>query len=430
MASPGLLITPARCLAGRVTVPGDKSISHRAFLLAALASGVSRVSGAGMGDDCRSTQACLTALGVSFRPDPASRTAVRIHGLGVGGLQPPSDELDAGNSGTTTRLLLGVLAGHPFPTRLTGDASLRRRPMRRILDPLERMGAAVRSSDGRLPIEIRGGALHAIDYVVPVASAQVKSGVMLAALHAEGTTTIAEPAPTRDHTERMLRQFGADVGVDDRGAIHVPGRQRLTAAEVSVPGDPSSAAFWLAAAAALPGSDIEVQNVSLNPTRTALLDVLRRAGAQVDVDVTTAGPEPAGTVRVRHRALHPLTITPAEVPGLIDEIPALAAMATYGGGLSVTGAAELRVKESDRITDLVRGLRALGASAAELPDGFVIDARPRLAGGAADACGDHRLAMAFAIAALGAEGDSTIAGADAVSVSYPGFFATLEALRR
>ncbi len=408
-------------------MPGDKSISHRALLLAALADGTSRLSNLGPGDDCRSTRACLAAMGAAIVD--AGPAGVRVEGRGLGGLRPPAGELDAGNSGTTTRLLLGILAGHPWAARITGDASLRRRPMRRILDPLERMGASVRSADGCLPVEIRGGALRAVRYDLPVASAQVKSGVMLAALHAEGTTAVREPAPTRDHTERALRQFGAAISIDDDGAIQVPGGQRLTAANIEIPGDPSSAAFWAVAAAALPGSDVSITGVSLNPTRLAFLDVLRRAGARVEYEVEGSGAEPVGVLRVCHGQLGPVTIEPHEVPGLIDELPALAAMATHGGSITVTGAGELRVKESDRIADLVRGLRALGAEAEEYSDGFAVDGRRRLRGGSADAAGDHRLAMAFAIAALGGDGDSHIAGADAVAVSYPAFFATLDTLR-
>lgn len=424
---PAQRVRPAHRLAGRLTVPGDKSISHRALLLAALADGTSRLSNLGPGDDCRSTRACLAALGVAIADDGPG--AVRVGGRGLGGLQPPTGDLDAGNSGTTTRLLLGILAGHPWPARITGDASLRRRPMRRILDPLERMGAAVSSDDGRLPVDVRGGALRAIRYDLPVASAQVKSGLMLAALHAEGTTRLREPSPTRDHTERALRQFGASISIDEDGTIHVPGGQRLTAVDIDVPGDPSSAAFWAVAAAALPGSDVAIAGVSLNPTRLAFVDVLRRAGAEVEIDTTAAGPEPVGTLRVRHGHLGPVIIAPHEVPGLIDELPALAALATHGGSLSVTGAGELRVKESDRIADLVRGLRALGASADESDDGFTVDGRGRLHGGTADAAGDHRLAMAFAIAALGAAAESVVAGAGAVSVSYPEFFTALDGLR-
>lgn len=422
-------VDPARRVAGRLRVPGDKSISHRALLLAAAARGCSRLANLGPGDDCRSTRACLEALGVPMRPDPDRSGGLVVEGLGGRSFRAPAGDLDAGNSGTTTRLLLGLLAGHAIAVRVVGDASLSRRPMRRIIEPLALMGARLVSADGRLPIDIQGGPLTPIDYRLPVASAQVKSGILLAALAARGTTVVREPAQTRDHTERAFARFGISIEKDANGALHVPGPQQPVAADVIVPGDPSSAAFWAVAAAALPDSDVIVEDVGLNPTRLAFLDVLRRAGAVVDVTETDAGPEPCGTIRVRHGGLRPVTIAPDEVPGLIDELPALAALATFGGGLSVTGAGELRVKESDRIADLVRGLRALGADAEEWPEGFRIGCAGRLRGGEADAAGDHRLAMAFAVAALGAAGPSTLRGAGAVSVSYPGFFASLEALR-
>jgi 3-phosphoshikimate 1-carboxyvinyltransferase len=424
-----MTIAPARSLSGRVTVPGDKSISHRALLFSALADGTSHLSNLGPGDDCRSTRGCLARLGVRIDDEGTVAGSLRIEGCGVGGLNPPETGLDAGNSGTTTRLLLGILAGHPWEARVSGDASLSRRPMRRVIEPLTRMGARLTSTDGCLPLTIHGGRLQAIDYTTPVASAQVKSCVMLAGLHAEGTTIVREPSPTRDHTERALRQYGAEVRVDAGGAIHVAGGQRLRPVTLRVPGDPSSAAFWAAAATAMPGADITIDGVSLNPTRLGFLEALRRAGADITITPEGDAPEPVGSLRVRHNGLRPIVIEPEEVPGLIDELPVLAAMATFGGALSVSGAQELRVKESDRITELVRGLRALGATADERPDGFVIDGTRPLAGGTADAADDHRLAMAFSIAALGGRAPSQIHGAAVVSVSYPRFFADLEGLR-
>ena len=422
-------IAPARRVRGRVTVPGDKSISHRYALLSALADGRSRLEGYAPGADCASTLACLRALGVTIAASAVDGTTLEITGRGVRGLSPATGILDAGNSGTTMRLLAGILAAHPFVTRLDGDASLRRRPMRRVIVPLERMGARFQSADGRPPLEVHGDTLRAVDFTPEVPSAQVKSAVLLAGLQAEGKTRVTEPTPTRDHTERALAAFGAEVEYS-AGVIAIRGGRRLTGCALRVPGDPSSAAFWLAAATALPGSQIDVDGVGLNPTRIGFLEQLRRFGAQVHIDerLARAG-EPVGTIGVRHADIRPVVVAPTEVPGIIDELPVLAALATHGGELTVTGAAELRAKESDRITALVSGLRALGAEADEFPDGFHVRGALRLRGGHADAAGDHRLAMSFAIAALGADGPCTIAGAEAVDVSYPGFFDVLDAIR-
>lgn len=400
-------------------------------MLAALADGRSRVSNLAPGHDCHSTAGCLRALGVSIAPDQTdarvSQPGVLIDGVGTAGFTAPADTLDAGNSGTTARLLMGLLAAQPFASRMSGDASLQRRPMRRVIDPLTLMGAHIVVTDGRLPATITGRPLRGITYVVPVPSAQVKSAILLAGLLAGGTTTVREPVRTRDHTELALRAFGALVETAADGSVSVSGGQRLAAVDATVPGDPSSAACWAVAAAALPGSEIEIQGVGLNPTRTAFLDVLRRFGALVEIGATTASLlEPVGDVRVRYGGVSSVTIGPGEVAGLIDELPVLAALATHGGHLMVTGAAELRVKESDRISALVAGLRAMGGSVEEFPDGFRIDGRSRLRGGVADAAGDHRLAMAFAIAALGARQDTTILGQRAVAVSYPGFFDVLK----
>jgi 3-phosphoshikimate 1-carboxyvinyltransferase len=351
-----------------------------------------------------------------------------IIGRGLRGLHAPTAVLDARNSGTTLRLLAGILAAHTFSATLTGDDSLRRRPMRRVIEPLGLMGARIRAEGDRAPLTIAGGRLRPIDYTPPVPSAQVKSAILLAGLQTDGTTTVREPVPTRDHTEHGLRAFGAVVD-EAHGGVSIQGEQRLRAIEATIPGDPSSATFWVVAAASLRGSDVELPDVGLNPTRTALLDVLARAGALVERERTwVEHGEPRGTVRVRAASLQPIVLGPADVPPLIDELPALAAMATHGGDLQVTGAAELRVKESDRISALAAGLRALGADVDEFSDGFHVRGQRRLAGGTADAVGDHRLAMAFAIAALGAERPCVITGADAVAVSYPAFFDTLAAL--
>jgi 3-phosphoshikimate 1-carboxyvinyltransferase len=371
----------------------------------------------------------LSALGAGIREVESPDGAVwHVDGRGIGGLLPPPGPLDAGNSGTTARMLMGVLAGHLFPTTLTGDASLQRRPMRRVADPLILMGARIDTTGGCLPVTVAGARLRAVAYEMPFPSAQVKSAVLLAGLHADGVTTVLEPQQTRDHTERALAAFGADVSVEGL-RVSVRGGGRLAPADVRVPGDPSSAAFWAAAAAGIPGASVVIEGMGVNPTRTAFLGVLERMGARVGVQMEDRqGLEPLGTVTVRQASLRHVDILPREVPGLIDELPALAALATHGGGLSVTGAGELRVKESDRIADLVAGLRALGADAEEFEDGFRVSGGRRLTGGIADAAGDHRLAMAFAIAALGADGDSRILGAASVAVSYPGFFDTLERL--
>jgi 3-phosphoshikimate 1-carboxyvinyltransferase len=426
------VVRPARRFGGAVRVPGDKSISHRALILGALATGRTTIRGLAPGGDCRSTMACLAALGVGIREDadPDGGSVWHVEGRGLGGFAAPSRPLDAGNSGTTARLLMGVLAGHGFPATLTGDASLSRRPMRRVAEPLALMGARVDTTGGCLPATVEGGRLRGIAYEMPVPSAQVKSAVLLAGLHADDVTAVVEPQPTRDHTERALVAFGAAVSVEN-GRVAVCGRRALAAVDIAVPGDLSSAAFWAAAAAGIPGAAVMIEGVGVNPTRTACLGVFERMGAGVRVQAADGtGGEPQATVTVSHEALRHVEIEPSEVPGLIDELPALAALATHGGGLTVTGAGELRVKESDRIAALVAGLRALGADVDEYGDGFRVSGERRLRGGVADAAGDHRLAMAFAVAALGAEGDSRIRGAESVAVSYPGFFDTLERLCR
>ena len=429
-----VVVRPVARVHGRITIPGDKSISHRYALLAALADGSSTISRYAPGVDCAATLTCLAALGVGVdgpddarSGDPAHRI-VTIQGCGVGKLAAPAGTLDAGNSGTTLRLLSGVLAGHPLDTVITGDRSLCRRPMRRIIEPLSRMGARLSAADDRPPITIRGAPLRGIDFTPPVASAQVKSAVLLAGLHATGKTTVRERQATRDHTERALVVFGVELVRHD-GATTVRGGQRLRGATLSVPGDASSAAFWAAAAAALPHSDVTLEDVGLNPTRIGFLGLLERVGAVVQVfDTSQTGGEPRGSLRIRYGGNARLELGPGDVPGVIDELPVLAALATHGGELRVTGAGELRHKESDRIADLAAGLRALGGQVEELEDGFHVVGDRRLRGGAADAAGDHRLAMAFAIAALGGEQPSEIHNAEVVDVSYPGFFKTLASL--
>lgn len=424
-------VHPVSRVRGRVDVPGDKSISHRCALLGSIADGETVVSHYSPGADCASTIACMRDLGVTIDVSPADRAGsatVRIHGVGLGGLRPSLTRLDAGNSGTTMRLLSGILAGHPFTSEIGGDASLSRRPMGRIITPLEAMGATFESHDGRPPLTIHGAALHGISYASPIASAQVKSAVLLAGLHAAGRTEVSEPALSRDHSEHILQLFG--VPVDRRGlTASVQGGRRLRGAHVHVPGDASSAAFFAVAAAALPGSDVLLTGVNLNPTRIGWVDVLRRAGAHITISegAPLAG-EPGGDIRVQYGELRPFVIDPSEVPRVIDEIPALAALATFGSAMSVRGASELRVKESDRISAFVAGLRALGGRADEHADGFTIDGSTRLTGGEADACDDHRLAMAFAVMLLGADQPGRVIGAEAARVSYPGFFDDLDGL--
>jgi 3-phosphoshikimate 1-carboxyvinyltransferase len=423
---PPVTIQPARVVQGRVRVPGDKSISHRYAILASLAEGTSSIAGYSNGADCQSTLGCLRQLGVDV--SGMSSGTLTVEGRAAAGLCSPSSPLDAGNSGTTMRIMAGVLAGQPFTSTLVGDRSLSGRPMGRVIEPLRQMGAAIEATDGHAPLVIRGAPLHGIAFRPTVPSAQVKSAVLLAGLSARGLTSVTEPAATRDHTERALRTFGARIQIDG-STISIDGGQRLTACVVSVPGDFSSAAFWMVAAAALPGSRVEIEDVGLNPTRTALVDVLRRFGARVEVHVTTNGDtEPRGTVIVQGDRTGTVDIAPEEVPALIDELPAIAALAAHGGSIRVRGASELRVKESDRIHALVGGFRALGIVADERPDGFIIEGAGTPDGGVADAHDDHRIAMALAIAALAARKPSTITGAEAVGISYPGFYDTLEQL--
>ncbi len=426
------MVQPASRVRGRVRPPGDKSISHRYALLAAVADGTSTIHGYSTGGDCASTLRCLRGLGVDIRQtDNAGESGltITIAGRGLRGLTPPEAMLDAGNSGSTIRMLSGLLAAHPFRTSITGDASLRRRPMRRIIAPLEQMGARIASDEGRPPLVVEGSRdLTAIDFAPDVPSAQVKSAVLLAGLHAEGTTRVREPLPTRDHTERALRLFGATVRTSD-GAIALTGGQHLAARTLAVPGDLSSAAFWMVAAAALPDSEVVIEDVGLNPTRMGIVRVLERAGARIDTLRSDGSDEPAGTLRIRRGELRDLVVAPEEVPDVIDELPVLAALATHGGSIAVSGAQELRVKESDRISALADGLRRMGADIEEQPDGFHVRATRRLRGGDVDARNDHRLAMAFAVAALGASGPTSIHDAGAAAVSYPEFFSVLESLR-
>ncbi len=422
----GPLCRPIR---GAVRVPGDKSISHRALLLAALADGESRIRGLLRSNDCRATRGCLEDLGVEMVDSEDGAVAVR--GVGLRGLRRPAAPLDCVRSGTTMRLLAGVLAGQPFTSLLTGDEQLLRRPMARVVDPLRRMGARIESEGGRAPLRIRGTTLHGAEHRQEVASAQVKSALLLAGLTAEGSTLVHEPGPSRDHTERMLAAMGADVRVDGR-TIAVSPAGRLAPIDLSVPGDASSAAYWLVAATLLPGSRLTLAGVGINPTRTGLIDVLRAMGASIEAENERieAG-EPMADLVVEARALRGTAVEGEAVVRMIDEFPVLAVAATQAHGTTVVrDAGELRVKESDRIASTVDSLRRLGARIEGRLDGFAVDGPTRLCGGGVDARGDHRLVMALAVAGWIADGPVTIDGAERAEDSYPGFFAEGERLRR
>jgi 3-phosphoshikimate 1-carboxyvinyltransferase len=417
-----LKVTRAASFRGRFRVPGDKSISHRAAIFGAMARGETRIRGFSSALDCASTLACLQALGVDVE---RSGDAVRIAGRGAESWRASPQPLDAGNSGSTLRMLAGALAGRPFRSILTGDESLRRRPVERVATPLRAMGAQASGTDGKPPLVIEGGALRGITWNLEVASAQVKTAVLLAGLQAEGTTTVREEQPSRDHTERMLEAFGVPVE-KSRGAVSVRGGTPLAGAAVHVPGDASSAAFLVVAALVLRSSEVRVDDVLLNPGRTAFLDVLRRMGARIETGLVAESPEPVGWITARTSELRGTTIGGDEVPALIDEVPALAVAAAHAEGTTtIAGATELRVKESDRIAALVGNLRSLGARVEELPDGLVVEGGKALRGAAVRSFGDHRIAMAMAIAALSAEGETTIEDAECASVSFPEFWDVL-----
>lgn len=408
-------------VSGHTTVPGDKSISHRALMLAALAEGSSTIGNLATGADVQSTTGCLDALGSNI---------TRNNGTLIvsGGELRQSPPLDAGNSGTTMRLLSGILAGEPFESAVTGDASLRRRPMNRIVEPLELMGAEVESVAGHPPLRIHGGGLTGITYRTPIPSAQIKSCILLAALFADGETTVKEPSATRDHTERLMRHAGIPVETDEVG-IHVKGPVLPQPFRLDVPGDVSSAAFFLTGAA-LTSSTLSVAGVGTNPTRMGFLSLLERMGCRVSVsDETDPGGEPLGVVTISPEELKGIEIGPEDVPGCIDELPVVALLGSRARGTTrVTGASELRVKESDRIGVVTQELRRLGADIRELPDGFVVRGPSRLRGTRCHSHGDHRIAMMLALAGLIAEGETVVEGAETADVSYPGFAEKLRSL--
>jgi 3-phosphoshikimate 1-carboxyvinyltransferase len=420
-------IEPAKQVAGELAVPGDKSIAHRALLLAALAQGESWITGLPEGEDVGATVACLRGLGASIQ---RSTGAARIRGAGLRSFATPHGILDCANSGTTMRLLLGVLAGSWLSATLDGDASLRRRPMARVIDPLQSMGARIESQHGRAPLAVTGTRLQGRRHILPVSSAQVKSAILLAGLSASGPTTVVEPIATRDHTERLLRAMGTDVALVDGSVVIRPSHQPLRPIELAVPGDFSSSAFWMAAAALRPGWSVIVREVGLNPTRTAFLRVLESMGAEVTVDAPTDGEiEPRGAVTVTGRGLRAIALRADAVASAIDEIPVLMAIATQAEGVtSIDGAGELRVKESDRITTMAEGLRRMGAVVDVRPDGVSIHGTAKLRGATVESHADHRIAMALAVAGLTASGPTRIEGADCVAISYPNFFADLRSI--
>ena len=419
-------------LRGRITIPGDKSISHRALMLGSLAEGETKIRGLLLGEDPRSTAACFSAMGAEI--SELNSELVTVRGIGLGNLKEPLDVLNAGNSGTTLRLMLGILASHPnrFFT-VTGDSSLRSRPMSRVVNPLRQMGANIwgRESGARAPLAISGQNLKAIHYQSPVASAQVKSCIMLAGLMVDGETIITEPERSRDHSERMMAAFGANVSVDvDTNTVAIRGGAKLIGQEVTVPGDISSAAFWLVAASIVPNSDLVIENVGINPTRTGILEVLTEMGADItyenEREVTG---EPVADLRVRSAVLKACKIGGAVIPRLIDEIPILAIAATCAEGITIIeDAAELRVKESDRIVAMVKELTKLGANVTERPDGMAIVGGKTLTGTEVESYDDHRIAMSLAIAALIAKGKTSINHAESAAISYPSFIPTLQGL--
>ena len=414
-------IEPGGSLQGEMRVPGDKSISHRSIMLGSLADGITEVSGFLEGEDSLATLAAFRAMGVAIEGPEAGRVTIR--GVGMHGLSQPAAALDLGNSGTSMRLMAGLLAGQAFDATLTGDASLSGRPMRRVVNPLGDMGAAIKTTEaGTAPLGIRGGAaLHGIDYVLPVASAQVKSSVLLAGLYASGRTCVTEPAPTRDHTERMLAGMGYPV--QRQGSrVCLEGGHALQGITIDIPADISSAAFFLVGASIAPGSDLLLQHVGINPTRTGVIDILRLMGADIAViNPREAGGEPVADLRVRSADLMGIEIPPELVPLAIDEFPVLFVAAACASGRTVlTGAEELRVKESDRIQVMADGLVALGIDAQATPDGMIIEGGS-LHGGAVDSHGDHRIAMAFATGALHASGNIDIRDCANVNTSFPGF---------
>ena len=419
-------INPCGPLRGTITVPGDKSISHRAVMLGALANGTTHISGFLMGEDCLSTIDCFRKMGVQIE---RTETEVIIKGVGLHGLSAPEETLYTGNSGTTTRLLCGILAGQSFASVMNGDASIQKRPMGRVIKPLREMGASIEGkSDNYCPLRIYPSELCGIEYRLPVASAQLKSAILLAGLYAEGQTTIIEPAPSRDHTERMFRALGVEIETHGN-VITLDPPEDLHAVDITVPADISSAAFFLVAGAIVPGSELTIKNVGVNPTRTGILDVLRSMGADIAEEHFCDHAEPICDLTVRHSALHGIEIGGSIIPRLIDELPVIAVAAAFAEGETVIrDAQELKVKESNRISAMVAELTKAGVDIEETDDGMIIRGGRRPRGATFDTYQDHRIAMSLAVLALAAEGASRITAPEVVAISYPDFFDTLQQL--
>ncbi len=425
-----MIFSKVRRLAGELTVPGDKSISHRSIMFGSLANGLTEVRGFLQGADCLSTISCFSKMGITIENNGDT---VLIHGKGPKGLTAPAGVLDCGNSGTTTRLISGILAAQDFNVTLTGDESICKRPMKRIMEPLSMMGAHIESKykNGCAPLEITGSRLHGIHYLSPVASAQVKSAVLLAGLYADGETRVTEPYVSRNHTELLLSAYGADVHTEGTTAILRPGNP-LNGLKLTVPGDISSATFFIAAALIIPDSEILIRNVGVNPTRDGMLHVCRMMNGSVTLlNETSESGEPTADLLIRSSALKGIVIEGSIIPTLIDELPMIAAMACFAEGATlIRDAAELKVKESNRIAVMTENLRAMGADVEETEDGMIIRGGHPLHGAVIDSKKDHRIAMTFAVTALAAEGETEILDADCVNISYPGFYSDLHRLFR
>ena len=423
------VVKPSGKLRGEITVPGDKSISHRSVMLGSIAKGDTRISGFLTGEDCLSTIDCFKKLGIDIE---VNGTDVTVHGKGLKGLSAPAETLDVGNSGTTLRLMSGILSAQPFTTRLTGDSSIQKRPMGRVASPLGLMGAKITSENEKMtaPLTIEGQRLHGIDYTLPVASAQVKSALILAGLYADGETRITEPEATRDHTEIMLNYLGADIRKEGDTIVVRPAAE-LTGKDITVPGDISSAAYFIAAALISKDSEVLIKNVGVNPTRTGIITAFKAMGGNIELtnERTVCG-EPVADILVRSSRLHGVVIKGAIIPKLIDEIPVIAAAACYASGETVIAdAAELRVKESDRIKTMAAELGRMGATVIQTDDGMIILGGIPLHGAVCESYNDHRVAMSVAVAALGAKGETQIKDCGCVDISFPGYFDALMSLR-